>query len=118
MKIYHNTTGLVGEELKEAVQRAKFHNEAILSIFLNTRQGYGPSQIHKLLTKAGRKIDINSVRRGITDMTTKTKDLVKTSQRRPGQYHTDPEYVWQINPIKYPSQQGEQTALFNNEKAA
>lgn len=99
---FYNTTALTGDALKEAVARARSHNAAILEIFLNTRKGYGPSQIHALLVKAGRKVDINSVRRGMTDMTKKTKDLVMTGDKRPGQYGRDAEHVWEVNPETHP----------------
>jgi hypothetical protein len=117
--MYYNTTGLTGDELKQAVARAKSQNEAILLIFLNTRKGYGPSQIHHLLTKAGHKLLLTSVRRGMCDLTDKTKDLIRTDEKRPGQTGKDKEFVWTLNVKKYPTIDSTPQQLFNsNDKAA
>lgn len=114
--MYHNTTLKTGDELKEAVARCKGQNEAILLIFLNTRRGYGPSQLHSLLTKAGHKLLLTSVRRGLSDMT-KKKDLVKTDKQIPGMYG-DPEHVWALNVNKHPTVNSTPQSLFQNDKAA
>ena len=73
---YYKTTNISGEELKQAVARAKSQTEAIRLIFLNTRKPFSPSQILGLLQKAGHNILLTSVRRSISDLTEKYPALI------------------------------------------
>lgn len=115
-KPFYNTTGLTGDELKNAIARAKSLEQSILLLFKNTNRGWSPSQVLKLMQKAGKQQPITSIRRAITNLTS-AGDLVKSPEQVLGLYN-DPEHVWVINRKKYPSMQGTQESLFNDKKTA
>ena len=110
---FYNTIGLTGEALKKAVTNATKLDEAVLLIYTNTRKPYSPSQIFKLIEKAGRNQPLTSCRRSITNLTTKGH-LVKQSQKVMGLYGEE-EHVWQVSTLKYPSATNlTQAKLFNS----
>lgn len=93
IKAFYNTVGLQGAELKEAVERAENQDAAIYLIF-QTGKPYSPSQIHRLMAKAGKECPITSCRRSITNLT-KAGKLVKTELMQEGKYGV-PEHTWII----------------------
>lgn len=108
---YYNTNGLTGDALKDAIARAKSLEASILLLFVNTGRNFSPSQVLKLMERAGKKNPITSIRRALTNLTS-SGDLVKTMEQVKGQYDL-PEHVWSINRKKYPTIQGVQESLFN-----
>lgn len=110
MKPFYNTTGMTGEALKAAIQKAEKQEDAILLMFLHTRKAYGPSKVMELMIRAGKTWPITSIRRALTNLTQKG-DLVKMPEMVQGMYG-DKEHKWQLNFKKYPMQGGEQTELF------
>lgn len=93
IRSFYNTIGLTGEDLKQAVIRAENQDEAIYLIY-KTGKPYSPSQIHRLMEKAGKTLPITSVRRSITNLT-KSGKLVKTELMVEGLYKL-PEHTWII----------------------
>jgi len=108
--MYFNTTNMPGKDLQMAVRAAKNQDDAILSIFLNTRSEWSPWQIHRALLKAGRNSPITSARRSITNLT-KSGHLIMTGEQITGEYGR-PENTWKINCVKYPSGVLQQATLF------
>lgn len=89
-KAYFNTTDLKGDELKESIARAFKQEEIILSLF--KRHGnLSPSDVLKLLDF---QYPITSVRRAITNLTTKHY-LIKTKVQKKGLYGKA-EYIWAL----------------------
>lgn len=79
--IYYNTTHLSGDALKHAVAAAARQDQAILLLFENCGRPFSPSQVYRLMQKAGHNWPITSVRRAITNLEqagrlTKTGDLI------------------------------------------
>jgi len=110
MQPYYNTTNLSGKDLEIAVAAAKNQDDAILTIFLNTRSEWSPWQIHRALLKAGRNSPVTSARRSITNLTT-SGHLIMTGEQVIGEYGR-PENVWKINCVKYPQGLLKQSTLF------
>lgn len=108
---YFNTVHLSGEDLKNAIIRAKNQDEAIMHLFLNTRKTYSPSRILTIMQKAGKQWPIVSVRRSLTNLTTKG-ELVKKNEMVEGAYGS-PEHLWELNYSKYPTKDYSQAKMFN-----
>lgn len=87
---YYNTTGLSGDELKDSVANA-FNQEELIYQLFKRHPSLGPSQVVKLLEF---RYPITSVRRAITNLTTK-RLLIKTEVQRIGLYGK-PEYIWAL----------------------
>lgn len=95
MTSFYQTTPLTSDELKDAITTAKRQDDAVLSIFRRLRNSLlTPSDVHVMLSKYGRKMLKNSVRRS---MTTLTGDdlLVKTDTLRKGPHHRG-EHCWRL----------------------
>ena len=89
-KLYFNTTNLSGEDLKESIAGAFKQEEIIISLY--KRHGsLSPSDVLKLLDF---KYPITSVRRAITNLTTKHY-LIKTEVQKKGLYGKA-EYIWAL----------------------
>lgn len=117
-KTFHNTVGLSGNELKEAVAKALKQEEAILTIFLNTRRPFTASEITRLTEKAGHKWPLWSNRRAVTNLMN-SSDLTKTAVMQLNPETGGKEHKYAINPVKHPSpQSGVQANLFNNDQKA
>ena len=103
---YHNTTNLIGEELKDANQKAFNQEEAILDIFIDREQIHiTPSDVWHIYKQEFKKTPLTSIRRAITGLTNKGK-LVKTNKMREGEFGRL-EHCWKLNsPI-------EQLDMFN-----
>ncbi len=110
--IFYNTIQLTGTDLKQAVASAKTQEKSILLIFLNTRRSYTASEITRLTQKAGRKYPIWSNRRALTNLMQKSKDIVKTSILVMNVDTGKPEHKYELNYLKYPTQQPTQKELF------
>lgn len=96
-KPFYNTVGLTGDDLKQAVEKAQRQEEAVYLIYLHTGKAYGPSQILRLVQKAGKSWPITSLRRAITNLEKEGK-LVKTDLMREGMFGS-PEHLWTIKKI-------------------
>lgn len=116
MKAYYNTSNLSGRDLLQAVQKAKGQNEAIFLYYLNKREAFSPSEIMAKMKQAGYDWPITSVRRAISTLC-KEGHLVNTMEQVKGMYGS-PENRWIINANRYPSQQGTQANLFNQDQKA
>lgn len=92
--IYYNTTHLSGQELKRAIEQAKKQEDAVMLLFENTGREYSPSQVMKLMVKAGWDCPITSWRRAITNLT-KSGRLRQTSEQVIGMYGR-PEFKWSL----------------------
>lgn len=112
-KYYHNTCNLSGNDLKEAVAKAKSQEEAVLLIYFNTRKPYTVSDILKSCERAGHRWIKVSIGRAISNLK-KRKDLVMLSDKKEGMYGGETkEHFYQLNFLKYPSPSiGEQSKLF------
>ena len=106
---YHNTTGLVGGELRQAEAGATKQERIILRLFSGLHDGHGltPSQVHRKAFQS--TVPITSVRRAITNLTDRG-ELVKTDDTAPGPYGR-PEHLW----IKAPATG--QVGLFTHKAA-
>lgn len=113
---FYNTNQLEGNALRDACKRAKNQEEAILTYFLNKREAFSPSEIMEKMQSIGRNWPITSVRRAMTDLTTKGH-LVKTSEMIPGEYNVQV-HKWMLNARKYPTQTATQSNLFNDQANA
>lgn len=91
--MYYNTTGLTGQDLKQAVFFADTQDEAITLIY-KTGRPYSPSEIMKLCNKAGHNWPITSIRRSITGLTDRGV-LTNTGNLKEGMYGR-PEGVWML----------------------
>ena len=107
---YYNTRNLSGNELKEAVRKAKNQEEAIRTIYLNTRKAYSPSDILGMMQRAGFDFPITSLRRAITNLQ-KKGDLIMLSEKKIGMYGS-PEHLWIVNKSKHPLIESQQAKLF------
>lgn len=94
IKAFYNTIGLAGDDLKQAVINAENQDAAIYLIYENTGKPYSPSQILRLMEKAGKTLPLTSCRRSITNLT-KSGKLVKTNLMVEGLYKL-PEHTWII----------------------
>lgn len=92
--MFYNTTSLSGEELKEAVTKAKTQQEAIMLIFENSQKPFTPSTVWGMTTRAGHKWVLTSIRRCITDLTNEGK-LEKLPNQKIGIYGAK-EYFWKL----------------------
>lgn len=95
MQTYYNTTQLSGDELNQAVGRAKEQEEAILLIYRNCDYSLSPSKIMSCCNRAGHNWPLTSIRRAITNLTAQGK-LIKTGSMAPGIYGK-PEHLWIYN---------------------
>lgn len=93
-KAYFNTTKIQGEKLLEANAEALDQEVAILAIF-KKNSPLSPSDVWRIYERNHGSILLTSVRRSITNLTTK-EYLVKTNIQKIGVYKR-PEYVWKIN---------------------
>jgi len=92
--LYHNTTKLTGEELREAVSRAEDQEDAILMIYQSTGKPYTPSAILGMTTRAGHKWPLTSIRRSLTNLTYKN-ELIKLENMKEGLYGKK-EHYWMV----------------------
>jgi hypothetical protein len=94
MQTYYNTNSLTGEDLKKAVSDAQRQEDAIFLLYKHTGKPYSPSQVLRLMEKAGKNWPITSLRRAITNLEKQGK-LIKTDEMREGLYGK-PEHTWII----------------------
>lgn len=93
MQTYHNTNGLTGDDLKNAIIEAQNQQEAILMIFQkNKGKLFQPSEILKIAKKSGKNLLLTSVRRSLTNLTDEGH-LIKTHFQGKGIYGK-PEHKW------------------------
>lgn len=92
MQTYYNTNHLQGNELKEAVINAKKQEDAIYLIYKHTGNRFSPSQVLRLMEKAGKNWPITSIRRAITNLEQQRK-LIKTGEMITGLFGK-PENKW------------------------
>lgn len=92
-KSFYNTTHLKGEGLRAAEGDAKFQEGIILELF-KKHSPLSPSDVWRMYERNHGSILLTSVRRAITNLTTRGK-LTKTSIQKTGVYKR-PEYVWKI----------------------
>lgn len=89
---YFNTTGLIGEELRDAVESACTQNDTVLAIYRNSFGPLSPSDVWAQCRHAGRDWPLTSVRRAISTLTGDGL-LVKLDAQKPGVY-AKPEHFW------------------------
>ena len=93
---FHKTIPLADNKLKKTEAKCKNQEDEILIFFkMKKRQfqyHFGPWQIHDLIY--GGVVPIGSVRRGMTNLTSKGK-LKKTEKTRIGPYGM-PEFLWEL----------------------
>ena len=87
--MYYNTTSEKGNHLKTSHTRTRTQEEKIYSFFLTFGQPLSPSMI---LDKMNLKCPITSVRRALTDLTSKGK-LIKLNKLVMGSYGKK-EHLW------------------------
>ena len=93
LSMYFNTTGLKGEDLRQAMDRMKGQNRAILNFFKGNPGGYfTPFEVQD---HANISAPITSVRRAINTLTEKGY-LVKTKHMKPGAYGSL-NHTWKYN---------------------
>lgn len=107
---FHNTIGLTGSDLKEAVSKAGKQESAILLIFLHTRCRYTASDITRLTERAGKRWPLWSNRRAITNLKT-LGELVMLTEKKIGPQGR-PEHFYILNFNKYPSPAPKQAEIF------
>jgi len=93
---YYNTTNKKDADLKKSTRKATGQAAEILAWFKRNQKG-SPSQCWESLY-GGDMVPITSVRRAISVLTNKKKELVKTSEKIMGSYG-EPEHIWRI-PIR------------------
>lgn len=95
LDLFHNTTCLEGSALRRREIRAGSQNERILEWFrMNPNKLYTPFDIHNIYYSNGCSAPITSIRRAMTDLT-KLGYLVKTEEKRPGEYG-ELNYCWKL----------------------
>jgi hypothetical protein len=109
-KVFHNSIGLHGEELKKTVANCLRQEDAIFTIYSSTRKRWTPWDIHGMCMRAGHKHPITSTRRAITNLLNRG-ELTKTSDTKIGEYGK-PETFYILNFLRYPSPVLEQPSLF------
>jgi len=79
-------------EIKAGERKARQQEDAILRYFRLNPGAWSPSQVWTALTVFGQSVLLTSVRRGITNLTTRGL-LRMTSERRPGPFGAM-EHLW------------------------
>ena len=89
---YYNTTGLVGPELQERIDKCKSQEDKVLVLFKSYPKGkFTPADVHKHVLQAS---PLTSVRRAITDLTN-DGHLIKLEERKKGNYG-HPNRTWRL----------------------
>lgn len=92
---YYNTTGEEGDNLNRRKCKANSQEAIILDFFAKHRdKGFTPREVYQLLNWKDHG-ELTSLRRGITNLTTKGR-LRKTGERRTGE-KGHPELIWKFN---------------------
>lgn len=97
LDLFHNTTCLEGSALRRREIRAGSQNSVILAYFQASMGIFTPNEILERLVLIGLiapNTPITSIRRAMTDLT-KLGYLVKTDERRPGEYG-ELNYCWKL----------------------
>lgn len=89
---YFNSTGMVGEDLKQAIVQAEHQDAAVLAIFNAKARPLAPSDVWRLCEAAGMQWPLTSVRRSISCLT-EAGALQRTDTLKPGIYGK-PEHQW------------------------
>lgn len=90
---FFNTTGLIGAELRDAIQAAKLQEDAVLAIFRASPKPLAPSAVWHRCQLAGKAWPLTSVRRAITNLTDRHL-LQRCEHKRSGLYGR-PEFCWE-----------------------
>lgn len=112
MKVYHNTTNLTGNTLKECIRDALRQEDKVMQYF-NRHTKATPSDVHGGLVKEGIinwNTPITSIRRAITNLM-KDGRLKKTDEMKPGIF-TKPEHFYILTDTWAPILEGNQICLF------
>ena len=88
---YHNTTGLIGEQLTREYIRTGTQNDKVLQWFRQHPGEYTPSQVWRWMDLTN--VPLTSIRRAITDLT--PDYLEKTGTMKIGIYGK-PEGCWRV----------------------
>ena len=90
---FYNT---IKEKDKESLDKmTRTQEEWVYWIFKEFRGRYTPFEIQEILYKFGKTYPITSVRRSLTDLTSKGK-LIKTDTMKRGKYNMK-NYTWKLN---------------------
>jgi hypothetical protein len=90
-----NTIGLKGDALKKARRDCVTQEERILNIFRTHNREMTPFEVEYIYERMYARIPITSIRRSITLLTTKHKQLVKCDNMKPGLYG-QPNHTWKL----------------------
>lgn len=96
MSGFHNTTGLQGEALYDAVRAAKRQQDAVLVIFQARSWAMSPSDVWKVGMAHGRKWLLTSVRRAMSNLSAGDHPaLTQTGATKRGPYGAT-EHQWEL----------------------
>ena len=90
--MYHNTTQLKGDELRDSIRTARTQTDKVLVFFKHyPGRSFTPSYVHSFVEDGE---PLTSSRRSISDLT-RDGHLEKTEEKRTGIYGK-PEYCWRL----------------------
>jgi hypothetical protein len=89
--MHYNTTNLSGQDLAREYNKSMSQEEVIMTFFQTHKGNYTPCEVQRL---ANINAPITSIRRAITDLTTKRR-LRKTRNQRIGMYGKLA-YAWEL----------------------
>ena len=110
MNNFHNTIGLEGKDLSNAIKGAKTQQERILFIFKSQGVAMSPDEVHNLYIQLFGNAPITSIRRAMSNMSKGVRghhsfsnewvwieapDLEKTEQMVTGRYGKS-NYRWKL----------------------
>ena len=91
---FHNTIALEGQDLLEAIDKAKTQEEKTLIFFRNSvGKEFTPDEVTKLVFKDS--CPITSVRRAMSNLTRMGK-IYKTENKKAGRFGS-PNYMWKLS---------------------
>lgn len=112
MKVYHNTTNLTGNTLKECIRDALRQEDKVMQYF-NQKIEATPWEVLYDLQAAGiidDRVPIHSIRRAITNLKTAGR-IYKTSEMKKGPL-SKPEHIYRLTDTWAPKLEGNQICLF------
>ncbi|GAB3889747.1 hypothetical protein GCM10028803_00110 [Larkinella knui] len=99
--LFHNTSDLTGQDLKEVTAQAQSQTQAVLNFFKKyPGMLFMPSEVHQKMVNLkliNWRTPIQSIRRALTYLT-RRGDLIKTPRKKAGSFGArHPEYCWTLN---------------------
>ena len=90
---YYNTLGIADRQLRDAIEKTTKQEKIVLLLF-EAKKEMTPCECHAMYVHVVKNTPLTSIRRAITDLTTKGS-LIQTGSKRLGIYGKD-NYVWKI----------------------